>query len=181
MITFADTSSRDFRRPRREPPLWKIADFWLSRGTFEMRAAEPWCFACRITATPDCALELDRQPTLKQRWEFAARFLQKAHLVDRCDGGLDAAQNIVPLCHWCHRDMPEFRAGTGPWAISWVQGGGRWEKLPGYLQRPTRSFTAGGMSWPDYVWRCAGMADLDEAEAEACAKAIDFTGRAVWR
>lgn len=52
MITFADTSSRDFRRPRREPPLWKIADFWLSRGTFEMRAAETVVFACRDTRLP---------------------------------------------------------------------------------------------------------------------------------
>lgn len=181
MITFAETSSRDFRRHRRYPPMWAIADHWLASGIFEMRAAEPWCFACHGTAPADCALEMDQQPTLKKRWDFAGRFLQKAHLVDHCDGGLDAVQNIVPLCYGCHRDMPEFRAGTGPWAIAWVQGGGRWANLPGYLQRLTRRFTAGGMDWDEYVYHCAGMTDLDHATATKCAEAIDFTGSATWR
>jgi hypothetical protein len=51
--TISGTLGVDCKRPRRMPQMWQIADYWLMRGTFGMRVAEPWCFACRITATPD--------------------------------------------------------------------------------------------------------------------------------
>jgi len=34
--------------------------------------------------------------------------LERAHLVDRCFGGLDHCANLIIICHACHRKMPSF-------------------------------------------------------------------------
>ena len=71
------------------PSLLKIAQF---HGLGD----EPFCVRCGY------------QPPV-QTWREAARYLQRAHIIDRVYDGLDAVQNIVPLCGLCHRRQPIFR------------------------------------------------------------------------
>jgi len=67
-------------RPRRKTPSVKrIAEFW------------------------EC--ETDR--CCKCRGFFKG--LERAHLVDRCYGGLDGVQNLALLCWECHGMMPSFK------------------------------------------------------------------------
>ena len=110
------------RPPRRMPSLWVIADYWHNRPDVLELDPEgieaPYCFGCYIEAPYDLELPL------KDRWRRANRCLQRAHLVDRCVGGLDGPQNIVPLCAFCHRHMPAFGVGQGPAAMAWVIAGG---------------------------------------------------------
>lgn len=171
---------QEAHRSRRLPSMWKIAGYWVSLGTFEMCLSDPSCFACGAVV-PAGAFD-GVPPYPRARWDAASSWLERAHLVDRCDGGLDAEQNIVPLCSWCHRKrMPCFRGGTGRWAIAWVRGGGRWDRLPHYLQGPTREYTGGGWSWSEYLHGCEQLTGLSAEAAEECALAIDFTGRPVRR
>ncbi len=162
------------------PSLWRIAEFWHERGIFDVAINEPSCFACQLTAPSDIAAEMASKTRPKQRWDLASPFLERSHLVDRNDGGLDGVQNIVPLCWRCNRKrMPAFRCGTGRWAIAWVSGGGYWLGLPCDLQRFTSSFTAGLLSWPAYVDQCASRTGLSLGEAEECALAVNFRGREI--
>lgn len=170
---------RNCKRGRRMPSLWKIASYWAERDTFAIDITEPECLACGVTPIGDTARRMEGLEG-RDRWNAALGFIERAHLVDHCDGGLDAVQNLVPLCAYCHRrKMPEFRCGTGRWAIAWVQGGGKWEMLPYYLDRPTRAFTCGGISWERYVHHCWMRTGLDWHEAAECAEAINFTGRGI--
>jgi hypothetical protein len=45
--------------------------------------------------------------------------VEKAHIIDRCAGGLDHAGNLLPLCHVCHREQPEFVNGDEAEALAW--------------------------------------------------------------
>jgi len=174
------SSPRDFggnQRDRRMPTLWQIAHHWHVDGPFEMHIRQPSCFACRNVGSEQVARKMT---TLfpKDRWALGSCFLERAHLVNHAWGGLDAVQNIVPLCLRCHRKMPSFRCGTGRWAVAWVQGGGRWDRLPETMQKLTAEWAAGACGWRDYVAGCYALTGgVDWEKAEACALAIDFTGR----
>lgn len=52
----------------------------------------------------------------------------RAHLVDRCFGGLDGSQNLVLLCQRCHKEMPSFGPEDGHLAWAWVRGREHWLK-----------------------------------------------------
>lgn len=104
------------RRTRRMPSLWRIAQHWASRDLFPVDLEIPSCFACEQVAY------WDERDTLRERWQRASSFLDRAHLVDRFLWGLDGPQNIIPLCKACHRAMPSF--DNGPDAIAWVRKGG---------------------------------------------------------
>jgi hypothetical protein len=45
---------------------------------------------------------------------------EKAHIIDRCHGGLDGPQNLVPLCYPCHSDQPSYEPGDEPFALEWI-------------------------------------------------------------
>jgi hypothetical protein len=107
------------RPGRKTLTLWTIASYWHAREGNPLRLdydgiEDPYCFGCeRIPLT--CDLEA---PTPKARWDSAG--LDRAHLIDRCRGGLDGPQNIIPLCFGCHRGMPAFIPGQEAEVIAWV-------------------------------------------------------------
>ncbi len=48
--------------------------------------------------------------------------LERAHIIDRWADGLDAVQNLRPLCHECHRTQPIFEPGQEEDALLWFSG-----------------------------------------------------------
>lgn len=52
---------------------------------------------------------------------------ERAHVIDRCFGGLDGVQNIVPLCAKCHKGMPSHRPGEEGRALAWLAHKGDWD------------------------------------------------------
>jgi hypothetical protein len=58
---------------------------------------------------------------IEAAWRQAGRFLDRAHLVDHMFDGSDDASNLIPLCHFCHKDMPAFRVGQHDAALRWIQ------------------------------------------------------------
>jgi hypothetical protein len=106
------------RPGRRMPRPWKIALYWHQRGRpLAEYISVPYCFRC------DCMFRFDPDLSPEDRWNASA--CERAHLVDRIRGGLDGPQNLMPLCHRCHKIMPSFIAGEGPDAIAWVMRAGR--------------------------------------------------------
>lgn len=100
-------------RPRRRmPALWAVVSYWRPWGVFILDIEIPHCFACLIDRW------CDEDKPVPERWK-GARWLERAHLADRCFGGLDGPQNFALLCHECHKGMPSFRGGDE--AIRWVQ------------------------------------------------------------
>lgn len=100
------------RPGRRMPSAARIAEYWEDRfadgsGPFVVDWGEPSCFGC------------DRMVRA-----FSTRYLERAHLVDRCRDGLDGEQNLVLLCGLCHALMPSFGPGEGDEALAWVLRGG---------------------------------------------------------
>jgi 5-methylcytosine-specific restriction endonuclease McrA len=75
----------------------------------------PHCFRCGET------FMLDGPVSPRYQWDNSAGYLERAHLVDRSRGGLDGPQNLMPLCHRCHKAMPSFDPGEGPDAIAWIR------------------------------------------------------------
>lgn len=87
------------RRPRRMPTMSQVVAYWAER--IEMPAdAEPFCFRCLRSA---------------DGWQV----LERAHLIDRATGGLDAPQNLVPCCWACHRRQPLFAPSDETTALAW--------------------------------------------------------------
>ena len=105
------------RPGRRMPKLWTIASYWAQRDDLPLMSAKhglerPHCFGCSYL------VPCDLSAPLKERWNGSSPYLVRAHLADRCLGGLDAPQNIVPLCGPCHHYMPSFEYPDA--AIEWV-------------------------------------------------------------
>jgi len=92
---------RPERPPRRTTAPHLIARHWVGRGVFDVDVDNPACFRCR-------------------RQVSSWKQLERAHLVDRCAGGLDIPSNIAMLCWRCHGTMPPFGNGEGEDAIQWV-------------------------------------------------------------
>lgn len=63
--------------------------------------------------------------TPKGRWNASSRFLERGHLIDRCFDGLDDVQNLVPVCHRCHKLQPSCEPGDEKRAIEYVLNGGK--------------------------------------------------------
>ena len=106
------------KRKRKSPSLASIAAYWATRYVFEMSPERPHCFAC-LRLVPD----VDMAEAVAKRWNGSTSYLEKAHLVDHTNGGLDGPQNVVPLCSPCHSKMPGFDIGEGASAIIWVRSG----------------------------------------------------------
>lgn len=45
--------------------------------------------------------------------------IERAHIIDRCDDGLDNCANIAPLCRWCHAGQPIFKPSETTKALAW--------------------------------------------------------------
>ena len=88
-------------RPRRRmPSLKRIARF---HGL-----GDPACYCCGYVHPGEWT------------WDTANRWLERAHVIDRCFGGLDHEGNLRPLCTWCHRQQPPFSPGEEASALAWV-------------------------------------------------------------
>lgn len=94
------------------PSMDRIIDYWRQQDRPELEAiateigwGAPFCFGCGWMPP----VVRDR----KTSWKVAGGWLDRAHLHDRFDGGPDEPHNIVPLCHQCHDDMPEFGSYDG--------------------------------------------------------------------
>ncbi len=149
------------RPSRRMPKLWVIASYWAEHGTFGevYLSGAPYCFGCR-KHVPVRRIVFK---TPVERWNKSSLLLDRAHLVDRWNGGVDGPQNLVPLCYACHKLMPSFGPGEGQEAIAWVQAGGRWQR-PEEVAVLERRFAA------------ALRGDLDDPEDEP---AVDDHGQFV--
>jgi hypothetical protein len=90
------------RPPRRMPSLVRIA----RHHGVELRV--PFCWRCHVESDDDAT-----------SWRTASSFLERAHVIDRCYGGLDDVQNLRPLCCDCHRWQPDFGPGDEPLALRW--------------------------------------------------------------
>lgn len=88
----------------REAIFPNLYSHWIGWG-------EPFCFRCRWLAP----CEDDGN------WLHARGWLERAHLQDRCVGGPNTPENLVPLCPLCHHDMPPF--DTREEAIKWINEG----------------------------------------------------------
>lgn len=44
----------------------------------------------------------------------------RAHIIDRCNGGLDDIQNLAPLCYPCHEAQPSYKPGGEAFAVAWL-------------------------------------------------------------
>lgn len=121
------------RRPTIQHSLANIAAHWHSRKAspiyqhtdFDLiGAGEPFCFRCGWLA-PVNDTPLKANPWAV--WNRASGYLERAHLADyaalRDTGRLaeDSIDNLVPLCRWCHRAMPEH--DTREQAVAWVVSG----------------------------------------------------------
>ena len=106
------------------PTLWEIAWHWNGLGE-----RDPFCIDLSRPACAGCGLAPRRgqdQRHLKHRWNSAC--LHRGHLVNRCLGGPDTVENLVPLCWLCNRSMPYFDQGQLQAAKDWVLGGGWLQK-----------------------------------------------------
>jgi len=63
-------------------------------------------------------------------------------MIDRADNGLDAVQNIAPLCTFCHRYQPRFRDPLA--ALDWFG-------LDNHPAVRWHGITAEGYVWRDDV------------------------------
>jgi hypothetical protein len=45
--------------------------------------------------------------------------IERAHIIDRSDNGLDNCANIAPLCKWCHVSQPIFLPSETAEALAW--------------------------------------------------------------
>ncbi len=115
-------------RPRDPyPSLSEVVKYWCTDPVADTPAlesyyigwGEPFCFACGWLAPvrDDCG----------DPWRLAGGWLDRAHLQDHCYGGDMAPHNLVPLCHLCHRDMPDFPVRGD--ALKWVLGHARRDGL----------------------------------------------------
>lgn len=117
---------------RNMPTLAAIADHWSTdRNAYVFQNLEahvigwnnPFCFRCGWRPPmPPASAAAESTATKRQSkpiWQFAAGWLQKAHLAERFSGGSDLPENIVPMCCLCHRQMPGLISSRGA-AIAWI-------------------------------------------------------------
>jgi 5-methylcytosine-specific restriction endonuclease McrA len=102
------------------PSCYAIASYWLEHEDlfpenrcFWIGLGEPYCMACGQLS------DVDDEQTTSDAWKTSG--LERAHLIDRCSGGLDGAQNLVTLCRSCHRSMPSFVSGDEAKAMAWLR------------------------------------------------------------
>lgn len=125
-MTLAPKFENYVKRPdRKMPTLFACAEYWAERlqpeadrwprVRFDVALAEPFCFRCGWLAPVE-----EEGPT-KTRWAKATPYLDRAHLIDRFQGGLDVVANIIPLCHLCHRVMGMFEPGKETEVFAWLR------------------------------------------------------------
>jgi hypothetical protein len=121
---------------------------------------EPFCFRCNWLVPVE-------DPYTRTSWSVATGWLERGHLHDRSGGGSNEASNLVPLCQFCHRSMPEFPEGSEQ-AIAWINEG---IKLPPNTswQIKTDSRWA-GEKYPGWDTLYRAKSRLDEQEAIRQAK-----------
>jgi 5-methylcytosine-specific restriction endonuclease McrA len=115
--------------PRRMPTLAAVGAYWAQNryadvfphlNRYILAMPEPCCFHCGWFAPQPCRLDEGDEKSAKQNpWVSAGGWLERAHLAERFSGGSDQAENLVPLCNLCHRQMPQLIASRDE-AIAWV-------------------------------------------------------------
>lgn len=106
------------RGKRRMPSVQAIHEYWcLERPDDAWQwfgqgdVGEPSCYACGYWH------ELGRLPKEAEEWTWKG--WQRAHVIDRCRGGLDGVQNLTLLCRECHRIMQSYGPGDEEAALAW--------------------------------------------------------------
>jgi hypothetical protein len=104
------------------PSLAKITDYWAdaaetaavlpSLAAHSIGWGEPFCFGCGWLAP------VSDGPNA-WRLQQVSGWLERAHLVGHFLGGSSEPDNLVPLCHFCHEDMPELIEDRSV-ALAWV-------------------------------------------------------------
>lgn len=115
---------RDEPRSRKMPSARAIHSWWANNRFHEWAVwfkqvdlGEPSCYRCGRWGDMGTQERNDVD-------EFAG--LERAHVVDRCRGGLDVEPNLILLCSRCHRSMPEVSELDADVAFRWVVGGESW-------------------------------------------------------
>ena len=94
------------KRPNRRMPSHKaIYDYWTEQDNELLGQEEPGCMACHSVVVDDI------HPS---RW---GGLLDRAHIIDRADYGLDGPQNLMLLCKWCHSRQPSFQPESFSWQL----------------------------------------------------------------
>ena len=94
------------KRPNRRMPSHKaIYDYWTEQDNELLGNEEPGCMACHSVVVDDI------HPS---RW---GGLLDRAHIIDRADYGLDGPQNLMLLCKWCHSRQPSFQPESFTWQL----------------------------------------------------------------
>jgi hypothetical protein len=141
------------RKPPYLPSKWKIASYWAERDDwFEVDLERPHCFACGLHG----GYRAD-EPGLEYRWNGARR-LERGHIVNRARDGLDAVQNLVPLCRMCNRVMPVFDAGHDEEAASWIFAGGVMGEYEKRLEEKGLNWAERGIAYLQVMEQRGGLA-----------------------
>lgn len=149
-------------RRRQMPTLLAIVEWWTEQrpDTLQLRSAhvgygEPFCFRCGwLVPYGD---DLPEHPSRAFVWKRAMRWLDRAHLIDHCNDGLDDVQNLAALCALCHAEMPSFSPGQESEAVAWVREGrrrvGQWQLVTDEVQPKDRHMLA--RLWRHYLEKMA--------------------------
>jgi hypothetical protein len=168
--------------PRAMPTLPRIADYWAAGDNssvfpdLESRAigwGEPFCFRCGwLSPLPESVIDGTVEKP-EDPWSYASGWLQRAHLAEKSIGGADTADNLVPMCSLCHRQMSsELNRDQ---AIAWINA---WDRAAGniFWQQATDR-TWGAASYRPFV----GTGDflllrmqVDDFERKARAEAREY-------
>lgn len=92
------------------PSIEEILGYWVSEPDDDLdqflavyEDDEPHCVGC------------------KQEFpEWSSKYLDRAHIVNRCYGGVNEPYNLTLLCRPCNRAMPKFAADQDAEAAVWV-------------------------------------------------------------
>lgn len=115
-ITDTETLRRIATVVTREPPAISAPLIDMSRPA-KPKGLRPGRRMPPLTA---CELHWNVPPSICIRCVRLAR-CERAHVIDRSLDGLDAVQNLVPLCARCHKVMPSFAPGEESLALAWLR------------------------------------------------------------
>jgi ribosome modulation factor len=111
-------------RPRRSCPYAAETverEQWLWGWTLGRRAPMPRRPKRRMPSVKKILEHHGLSPTPACVRCGAAVDVERAHIIDRSDDGLDNCPNIAPLCKWCHLSQPIFHPGEEASALAWFQ------------------------------------------------------------
>jgi len=113
-----DNADSDQRPGRKMPTAARIAEYW-AEWEQKNNTIPPWCDGFWDWYEPSCmacnmpVMDIDPDTPTFSTWNKAQ--LERCHVVPRRIAGLDGPQNLVLMCHRCHKDAPESANPDDMW------------------------------------------------------------------